>query len=180
MELRAYVRGVEHSQASAICDANEDELTGLPNRRAFMRQLESNLRRQEDFSVLMLDLDGFKSVNDKWGHAAGDEVLRYLALQLKALTKRAGGTYAARLGGDEFAFIIDHGPRTVKPGCFAQTLVDLVEAPLPGWKGGPLGASIGIAERVHGHTAREIMLEADRAMYRAKRAGGSRHSGRLV
>lgn len=180
MELRAYVRVVERSHASAICDAHEDELTGLPNRRAFMARLESMLRKQQAFSVLMLDLDGFKSVNDKWGHDAGDEVLRYLASQLKAVTKRTQGTYAARLGGDEFAFLINHDAPAVAPESFAQTLVDLVDSPLLCWRGAPLGASIGIAEHVHGQTAHQIMLEVDKAMYRAKRAGGSRHSGRLI
>jgi GGDEF domain-containing protein len=82
-------------------DAYTDELTGLPNRRAFERERE----RRPEAVVTVIDLDGFKRVNDDFGHEAGDEILRHVARRLRASLRR--GDFLARLGGDEFVILSD-------------------------------------------------------------------------
>ncbi len=87
--------------------ANHDSLTGLPNRAAFTRQLETAVERGDTFAVVCLDLDHFREVNDIFGHAGGDHLLCEMA---KRLQETAGGAFLARMGGDEFALIVE-GPQ---------------------------------------------------------------------
>jgi diguanylate cyclase (GGDEF)-like protein len=120
---------------------------------------------------LLLDLDGFKAVNDTWGHHAGDLVLVEIAARLSG-TLRESDT-AARLGGDEFVLLL---PATPLIGAIeaARSLVDFIVAPIP--VEGQLvtvGASIGIAVFPnHGRNAEALLSAADSAMYRAKDSGG--------
>ena len=83
--------------------AEQDPLTGLPNRRALTRALEQQLANNGSGALLVLDLDNFKDVNDLRGHAVGDRVMRMLA---SALQSRLGDRLIARLGGDEFAVVL--------------------------------------------------------------------------
>jgi diguanylate cyclase (GGDEF)-like protein len=122
-------------------------------------------------SLLMLDLDGFKAVNDTWGHHAGDLVLIEIATRLSG-TLRESDT-AARLGGDEFVLML---PATPLVGAIetSRALVDFIVAPIT-IEGKPLtvGASIGIAVFPnHGREAEVLLAAADSAMYDAKRSGG--------
>ncbi|MGH7499840.1 MAG: diguanylate cyclase [Gemmatimonadales bacterium] len=154
--------------------ATTDELTGLYNRRALEERLGAeisrSLRHQLHTSVLLLDLDRFKTVNDTMGHAAGDRLLVLVARILK--TQCRALDVVGRLGGDEFLVIL---PMT-KPA-EAQVFVARVQASLRDMeKGspefGPCTLSMGIAESPrHGTTVSSILAAADTALYKAKRAG---------
>jgi diguanylate cyclase (GGDEF)-like protein/PAS domain S-box-containing protein len=155
--------------------ALHDPLTGLPNRALFNDRLSSAIataqRQDTPLSLLMLDLDGFKAVNDTRGHHAGDLVLVEIASRLSG-TLRESDT-AARIGGDEFVLML---PATPLLGAIetSRALVDFIVAPIA-VEGKPLtvGASIGIAVFPnHGRDAQVLLAAADSAMYEAKRSGG--------
>jgi diguanylate cyclase (GGDEF)-like protein len=156
-------------------EAFTDHLTGLANRRRFERQLEREvsrtLRYERPFCLLYLDIDNFKKVNDTYGHEAGDETIRRLALVLQAGTR--GIDLAARIGGEEFAVIL---PETDFEGGLdvAERLrLAIKEAEIPAV--GQITASFGVAEfPLCASTGREIMSVADAALYEAKRNGRDR------
>jgi diguanylate cyclase (GGDEF)-like protein/PAS domain S-box-containing protein len=165
----------ERAEAELREQALHDPLTGLPNRGLLDDRLKSAIavaqRQDTPVSLLMLDLDGFKAVNDTWGHHAGDQVLVEIARRLSG-TLRESDT-AARLGGDEFALML---PATPLLGAIeaSRALVDFIVAPIT-VNGKPLtvGASIGIAVFPnHGRDPEVLLAAADSAMYEAKRAGG--------
>jgi diguanylate cyclase (GGDEF)-like protein/PAS domain S-box-containing protein len=153
--------------------AHHDALTGLPNRALFFDRAGSALagaaRRRAPLAVLLLDLDGFKQVNDTLGHAAGDALLRVVADRLRA-TLRASDTIA-RLGGDEFALLL---PDTAEDGAVAAARKVLAALALPVPLEGhvaEVGGSISIAlHPAHGHDRESLLAGADQAMYEAKRA----------
>jgi diguanylate cyclase (GGDEF)-like protein len=170
-------RQVELANRRVLELARIDALTGLPNRAVFLEQLEAaadaQLRgRGDTFSVLMLDLDRFKSVNDSLGHAAGDSLLREVASRLRSALR--GSDVLARLGGDEFAII--------QAGCADQRVgsIDLA-ARISRCIGEPylllgrqveVGTSIGIAMAPqHGSDREQLLKKADLALYRSKSAG---------
>jgi diguanylate cyclase (GGDEF)-like protein len=150
-------------------EALHDSLTGLPNRSAFLAALDRALAEQLHGTVVLLDLDGFKAVNDTHGHATGDALLSAVAARLRAGLRR--GEVAARLGGDEFALLLagttdDHALRQRLEG-----LVDALSAPLRvGGTSVAVGASVGTA-RLHADccTVDRLMHTADEAMYQCKR-----------
>ncbi len=154
--------------------ATTDELTGLYNRRALEERLASeisrSLRHQLHTSVLLLDLDRFKDVNDTMGHAAGDRLLIQVAKALKQQCRALD--VVGRLGGDEFLVIL---PMT-KPA-EALVFVGRVQASLRDMEKstpefGPCTVSMGIAESPkHGTTVSSLLAAADTALYKAKRAG---------
>src|SRR5918911_1540285 len=152
-----------------------DHLTGLANRRRFERQLEREVSRTQrygrPFCLLLLDIDNFKQVNDTYGHEAGDEVIRRLALTLQAGTR--GIDLAARIGGEEFAVIL---PETDFEGGMevAERLrLAIKAAEIP--TAGQITASFGVAEfPLSAQTGRELFTVADAAMYEAKRMGRDR------
>lgn len=156
-----------HFQAAQA--AITDELTGLYNRRHFDSLLEQEIRRSERFgrpmAVLLLDMDGLKGLNDSLGHAAGDEALRSLAGILRQQLRAVD--MVARLGGDEFIGLL---PETTSAaaGAAVSRLLTAIGAAMV--RGRPLQASIGIAGYVPGITSRELLEEADRDLYRVKRA----------
>jgi diguanylate cyclase (GGDEF)-like protein len=157
--------------------ADTDPLTGLPNRRCFVEQLESALAAGPESepvgALLFMDLDGFKAVNDTLGHAAGDELLRVVAARLSACVRETD--VVSRLGGDEFTVLLG-GPHTdfaVRE--FASRVLATFEEPIE--LGGPLvhaRPSIGGVLVCAGGDADEALRLADDAMYRAKAAGGRR------
>ncbi|WP_374265512.1 diguanylate cyclase domain-containing protein [Zoogloea sp.] len=158
--------------------ARHDPLTGLANRKAFTETALGVLARAEvDGScgaVLMLDLDGFKPINDSFGHATGDRILIALAASLDA-TARATDT-AARLGGDEFAILCPnlHEPAHIDQFC-GRLLAAIARIPDEICPGRMLGASIGVAVYPdNGYALANLMGQADRAMYAAKHSGGNR------
>lgn len=156
--------------------ANTDELTALLNRRALEERLGAELarstRHELDTSIILLDLDNFKLVNDSGGHAAGDDLLRGVGRLLKEQCRQPD--VVGRLGGDEFLVIL---PMTTPRE--AMVLVGRVQARLAGLaalgQGHPIAVSIGVAAAPrHGTTVSSLMAAADAAMYKAKRAGGNR------
>jgi diguanylate cyclase (GGDEF)-like protein len=177
--------GLVSRNARQIAQANQrvlelariDALTGLPNRRIFLEQLEaavvSRARSQgERFSVLMLDLDRFKNVNDTLGHAAGDALLREVASRLRAALR--GTDLLARLGGDEFAIILwsrdDHRQSALHLA--ARLCQSIAETFALAGRQVEIGTSIGIAlVPEHGLDPEQLLKKADLALYRSKAAG---------
>jgi diguanylate cyclase (GGDEF)-like protein len=156
--------------------AQTDILTGLPNRAFFLEQLKDagsyERRDRRVFSILMLDLDRFKNVNDSLGHAAGDALLRQVALRLRSAL--GGDDVLARLGGDEFA-IIQAGCHDLRASSIdlAGRISKLIAEPfqLPGHQV-EIGTSIGIAMAPeHGSDQEQLLKKADLALYRSKSAG---------
>ena len=169
---------------------NQDPLTGLANRRRFIEELARVVARNPKgprwpegrdttppgtpfvrFAVLYVDLDGFKKVNDQFGHAIGDALLIAVAEGLRSRLR--GSDVVARLGGDEFAIL--HRRATLAQ---AQALARVVRSVVaeagrdPRWKSVAIGASVGIALHPdHGNSAEEVLRQADAAMYRAKKEG---------
>ena len=156
----------------------KDEVTGLYNRRFFSIRLEEEVSRYRRFnhpvSVVLLDLDGFKAVNDDLGHAAGDETLRAMADIL--LKQSRGINVICRYGGDEFAVLL---VETSKSG--ARLYADRIRYVLSTWTfahGRRVTASFGIASLPEdvAPAADELIRAADEALYAAKRAGKNRVS----
>jgi diguanylate cyclase (GGDEF)-like protein len=156
--------------------AQTDILTGLPNRAFFLEQLEEanshEHRRGGAYSILMLDLDRFKNVNDSLGHGAGDALLRQVALRLKSALR--GTDVLARLGGDEFAIIqAECDDQRTGSINLATRISKLIAEPflLPGHQV-EVGTSIGIAMAPeHGSDQEQLLKKADLALYRSKSAG---------
>ena len=155
-----------------------DEFTGLPNRRAFMRRLQDEISRAQRYGIplamALIDLDEFKAINDAFGHAGGDEVLRAYANQV--LTVLRHHDLVARYGGEEFAVLL---PNTAQEGAVsamakvrerAQATHCAVEGrkiPMPTF-------SAGVTLYVPGEAPNVLIERADRALYRAKRSGRDR------
>ena len=175
----ALVRARLYEQAEKL--ATTDGLTGLVNRRSFNEQLEQRLREATRYdrplSLLLLDIDHFKKVNDTHGHPAGDAVLRGVA---KLAQKAARDTdVAARYGGEELALIL---PETDARGAMviAERLRKLVETTAHASELGPLKVTVSIGVSTTGQRAKapaDLLEQADRALYRAKHAGRNRVEG---
>jgi diguanylate cyclase (GGDEF)-like protein len=149
--------------------AATDELTGGPNRRAFLDRLGSTLAGGPGaFVVCLVDLDGFKAVNDLDGHLAGDAVLVDVARALASAVRTTDAV--ARLGGDEFAVIAEVGP-DLPEHVLAERLRAAV-ADVGAARG--VTASVGLAAVLPGDDVEAVLHRADQAMYRAKSAGGDR------
>lgn len=149
--------------------SERDELTGLVSRSHFLELLDRELDSPAPVALLVVDLDGFKEVNDRDGHAVGDAHLRTAADRIR--TAVAGAGAVARLGGDEFAVLVTRRDND-DAVALARTLLDaLADATT----GDPMRASIGIATSAAGSRTGETLLrDADIAMYAAKRDGGNR------
>ena len=155
--------------------AHHDALTNLPNRLALMERLSRVLKtsdsKQEKVAVLFLDLDGFKPINDNYGHETGDRVLIDIASRLNA-TLRAGDTFA-RVGGDEFIAVLTGIASISECEFTAQRLLDTIAQPVEvGDHSLRLSGSIGISLAPDDGTDADTLLRyADQAMYAAKAAG---------
>ena len=157
--------------------AYHDGLTGVANRALFRDRLDQTIalaaRTRSSFAVLMLDLDGFKGVNDSLGHDAGDELLRAVAGRFEDAL-RPGDTIA-RVGGDEFALLLDGACEQEAIDVAARVLTRVAEPVEVAGHQLSLGASAGIALHPRdGHEADELVRRADVAMYAAKEAGRGR------
>ena len=152
-------------------DATHDALTGLANRRLFDQRLQYALRSVEsggDVGVLLVDLDGFKSINDSYGHDQGDRVLIEVAQRMAAVCRHAD--LVARIGGDEFALLLP-GASPGVAGDILERLQQAIAAPidLGGGSVVTVGASAGIATApADGADAGDLLRSADEAMYDAK------------
>ncbi len=155
-----------------------DELTSLPNRRAFMARVEEEVARVERYgmplSLAIIDLDSFKRVNDQYGHAAGDEVLRCYATQIFSVFRNHD--LVARYGGEEFAVLL---PNTDHRGAAAALRKARESAARLRCRGAetafPVPSfSAGVATLQRGETPQRLIDRADEALYRAKRSGRDR------
>lgn len=183
MRFSALVKALQRSEARNAFLARHDPLTGLKNRSGFDEEVRRAIRKGENqpFAILALDLDRFKAVNDRHGHAAGDAVLQAVARRFSDRIGTLGSV--ARLGGDEFSVLL--------AGAFSrQALLELAEglvrdAQVPIAHDGQLlviGGSAGIAQFPdHGGSVHDVMVMADAALYAAKNAGRNRaaHAGDL-
>ena len=155
--------------------AMHDPLTGLPNRALFNDRLEHALSRHARsagyVAVMIVDLDGFKNVNDSLGHLTGDALLIAVANRFEARLR--GFDTIARLGGDEFALLFDELDEADQAGRVAQRVLDALVSPLPlPGREVAIGASVGVAlTNKTGAKADRLVADADAAMYRAKREG---------
>jgi len=181
-------RAQNRSLATSLNEANIqlrrqafcDPLTALPNRLLFEERLNQTLQRvgrtPSAMAVLFIDLDGFKPINDSFGHAAGDVVLREVGGRLLELAGQSGT--AARVGGDEFLLLVPQPGGADGAGAVAQQALHVLARPykLPNRGEVKLSCSIGIALfPEHGSTAK-LIANADAAMYAAKRTGGSTYA----
>lgn len=163
------------SQLDAERTVRQDPLTRLPNRFAFNELLDGALNRLaqtgEEFAVLLLDLDRFKDVNDKFGHPAGDEFLIQVAARLQRCTRAA--EHVARIGGDEFALIMTNLRRAEDALEIAESFVAAFADPFPIEGCDVVGAtSVGIVLAPRdGTTSHDLLKHVDIALYRAKKAG---------
>jgi diguanylate cyclase (GGDEF)-like protein len=167
---------LDRANSELVQLALHDNLTRLPNRVLLEDRLDQAIRNASKgghrFAVLFLDLDGFKAVNDVYGHHVGDELLRDVSRRILAC-KRNEET-VARLGGDEFVVLVDiHGPEDA--ALLAEELVDLLGEPYQvSGVTAHVSASIGIAlYPENGRTRHDLMVNADAAMYHAKEQGRS-------
>ena len=159
--------------------AHHDALTSLPNRMAFQQNLVQSValadRQQASLALLFIDLDGFKSVNDRFGHAIGDQLLVQVAARLRACVRASD--MVGRLGGDEFVLLLTDKPNAEQAAQVAEKVIAAISLPYQISGAEPvLGASVGIALYPdHASTADQLLIVADTAMYEAKRAGGARY-----
>nr|WP_197973307.1 MULTISPECIES: EAL domain-containing protein [Streptomyces] len=158
-------------------EATHDALTGLPNRTLFFERLEKVLSAGEGqrFGLCYLDLDGFKTINDSLGHAAGDRLLVEVADRLQACAT-APGEMVARLGGDEFVALTTGPDSQREVDELAARIMNALVAPISvDGRELTVRGSIGVVEGAAGErSAAEVLRSADITMYRAKSAGGNR------
>lgn len=182
----AFLENLAHLVAAAVGrrraeeeirhQATHDMLTGLPNRFLLRDQIEQQLaearRTGEHVGLLLLDLDGFKDVNDSLGHAAGDEVLQVVAGRLSAAVRSSD--LVARLGGDEFAVLLTKAQDENAVVAVAGKVLDLVQRPVSVDEVEmALSGSVGVTLSGPGDTSGALLQRADVAMYRAKGARGT-------
>lgn len=164
------------AELDAKARAEHDDLSGLLTRKPFYERLEQTLaiarRRDFEVSVVFFDLDDFKAINDRYGHAVGDAVLRTVGQRLRSGFR--GEDAAARFGGDEFTLMAETDPDTDGRDRVLTRLQEALRCPYTvGEHEFELGASIGVAVFPGaGLDAEQLLARADAAMYRAKRDGG--------
>ena len=173
-ELRKEVGRLKARLAEAEGLADRDALTPLLNRRAFVRELGRVIAFIQRYggpaSLIYFDLDGFKAVNDRFGHAAGDRALVTVAERLSANVRESD--IVGRMGGDEFAVILVHADIATATAK-AQGLVDAIEqepAQVGEWLV-PLKISYGVRKIIPGMNPEQVLAAADAAMYARKRSG---------
>jgi diguanylate cyclase (GGDEF)-like protein len=173
-ELDAWEASAQRENAQLAHKANHDSLTGLPNRAVFEERLSHALaeadQRGGSVAVLFMDSNGFKQINDRLGHAAGDAVLVNIAARVRELLREQD--IVARLGGDEFAVLLVSVRTITDAQHVADAIAKTVLRPmlLPGGERIATSLSIGIAlYPQHAGDAAALLQSADAAMYRAKR-----------
>ena len=170
-ELRAQIAAYESKLEEMEHVASEDPLTGLSNRRKVERHIESRIRSQKTFSLISLDLNGFKKLNDTYGHLAGDDLLKQFANELRTVFR--AHDVIGRIGGDEFVVLVD-GDMSV-----ATSRLERIRRWVNGnytVKGNPdapkvkVTAAAGAAQWNRGESMRDILGRADASMYLDKAA----------
>lgn len=174
---QALQKAVEESQQKTIAEqraddlARHDSLTGLPNRRRLAKLLQA----EANCTIMLIDLDRFKPINDLHGHEVGDAVLIEVASRLRKFSDK-NNAEVMRIGGDEFLLLLSEPRRTSQIDRMAHQLIEIVSAPYTiGERRLVLGCSIGIAQRPKDCADdKDIIRRADHAMYEAKRSGKNR------
>lgn len=180
-ELSIEVNQLVDSEREISHLATHDGLTGLPNRTLFIDRFEASIktakRTHERISVMFIDLDGFKEVNDTLGHLYGDELLKSIAEKLTHSVREMDTV--ARFGGDEFIILLPniHGLEPLEEK-IARKLLQIINEPFEfEGKAARVSASIGIATYPqHGNNINLLLVAADEAMYRAKKGGKNNFS----
>ncbi len=176
VRLRAEVEWLRAERDALAWTVGHDELTGLANRRLFTALAPEILGREALAALMVVDLNGFKPINDTFGHDAGDEVLRVVARRMAGWGR---GDLVARIGGDEFAGVLtsrDAGSPVNGWRQAAAVLSARIAEPIPILdRRVRMTASIGIAPAYDDAGWAELLRRADRAMYRAK-MGGQRYA----
>ena len=167
------ISGRKRSEEQALYQARHDALTGLANYREFMDRLEAEVRRADRghhaFTLLLLDLDDLKSINDRQGHLAGNRALRLLATVMNEHCRSTD--LAARYGGDEFAVILIDSDRGMAENVAQRIENHLRRAPVKP----PISVSIGIGIYPDdGRSAAELIEAADQRLYQRKRSSSTR------
>lgn len=147
--------------------AHRDALTGLLNRRQFYHLIEHITPAAYDFSLLLVDADHFKRINDLFGHQKGDEVLIQLSRTLEQHSR--SGDYVFRWGGEEFLILLPHTSQDTAVSVAERLREAIADIDIPGLSG--CTASIGIARHLPGETLDELFKRVDDALYRAKNSG---------
>lgn len=172
---QAEIRRMADTEEQSRKESMSDALTGLPNRAQFLERVARSVKcgqhnEEFHFAVLFVDLDGFKPINDRLGHKAGDAVLRHTAKLFHSCLRK--GDLVARYGGDEFTFLINNVKGPSDAIHVAERILTKVEAPINVGEQVKVGASIGIALSTNIHErAEDLIRDADGAMYQAKGRG---------
>lgn len=174
------MRGLKSEEEAARLLAHTDRLSGLLNRAGLFMQLEEMIQEakntKSDVGLLYLDLDGFKEVNDAYGHGCGDDLIRSVSAGFRYLVPE--GAVLARVGGDEFAIAFVRKNCDVAAGTLAETILSFFDEPFQiGERIVTVGTSIGIASSQIGTiNGEEVVRRADIAMYKSKEGGRGRAS----
>ena len=172
VQLRAELAALKQREAEALRASERDELTGLYTRRRMLEMLDQSIRESRErglyCGLLFVDLNGFKQVNDTYGHGAGDKMLTTVATRLAARVR--AGDLVCRYGGDEFVVVLPQIPHAGAMSRVADAIRERIS--LPCWFNGHqlnLTAAIGEAMYPHdGHDPGMLLHRADQAMYRIK------------
>ena len=177
--VQAEIERLTETDEQTRCRTMTDALTGLPNRAQFLEQVARAIQcnrvdKDAQFAILFFDLDGFKPINDRLGHKAGDAVLRHTAKRFQACMRK--GDMVGRYGGDEFTLLVH---QVTGPGDaihVAERVLAKLKEPIDVGELVMVGASIGIALSSNLHERPEDMIrDADVAMYRAKTQGKNQY-----
>ena len=178
--VQAEIERITETDEQTRCRTMTDALTGLPNRAQFLEQVARAIQcsgRAEgnvQFAILFIDLDGFKPINDRLGHKAGDAVLRHTAKRFQACMRK--GDTVGRYGGDEFTLLVNHVTGPADAIRVAERVLAKLKEPIDVGEPVIVGASIGIALSTNLHERPEDMIrDADGAMYRAKAQGKNQY-----
>lgn len=158
--------------------AMQDALTGLANRRgldeALYRSVRVGARHGLPVSVILFDLDHYKGINDTWGHAVGDDVLRHVSFVVRSSIR--GTDLPARYGDDELCVVLPDADATSAMRVAERIRSSIAGLPIPNGKGGVISVtgSFGVATLAPGANAEDLMASADAALYASKRAGRNR------
>jgi diguanylate cyclase (GGDEF)-like protein/PAS domain S-box-containing protein len=169
----------KRTEAEILHLAMHDALTGLPNRAAFELELDQAISRTardpaKQIALFAIDLDGFKTVNDTYGHAAGDQLLKIVAARFMSIQR--SGDHVARMGGDEFAWLTEgFAPMETKP--LAKRLIEAVQLPFVLEAATvAISCSIGISTFPYpADNVKKLTAQADVAMYKAKKSGKNQY-----
>jgi len=178
--LHALTEQLEQELNRTTYAATHDTMTGLANRAYFFQRVTDKIheaeRFNENFAILFIDLDGFKLINDTYGHAYGDETLKITANRLQQISRKSD--LIARLGGDEFSLMLQGTNTSENFQIITQRILSLLSQTIH-IDGHPLHvtASIGISQYpIHGITPDKLINEADAAMYQSKKSGKNRYT----